>query len=33
VAAIFADLGSGVPAAALDRLQELIVETRGLSFR
>jgi predicted nucleotidyltransferase len=33
VATIFADLGSGVPAAALDRLQELIVETRGLSFR
>ena len=33
VAAVFADLGSGVPAAALDRLQELIVETRGFSFR
>jgi predicted nucleotidyltransferase len=33
VATIFADLGSGVPAAALDRLQELIVETRGLSSR
>jgi len=33
VAAVFADLGSGVPAAALDRLQELIVETRGLSSR
>jgi predicted nucleotidyltransferase len=33
VAAVFADLGSGVPAAGLDRLRDLIVETRGLSAR
>jgi hypothetical protein len=33
VAAVFADLGSGVPAAGLDRLRDLIVETRSLSFR
>jgi hypothetical protein len=33
VATVFADLGSGVPAAALDRLQDLIVETCGLSSR
>jgi predicted nucleotidyltransferase len=33
VATVFADLGSGVPAAGLDRLRDLIVETRGLSFR
>ena len=26
-------LGSGVPAAGLDRLRDLIVETRGLSSR
>jgi predicted nucleotidyltransferase len=33
VTAVFADLGSGVPAAGLDRLRDLIVETRGLSSR
>jgi hypothetical protein len=33
VASLFADLGSGNHAAGLDHLQELIVETRGLSFR
>ncbi len=33
VASLFADLGSGNHAAGLDRLQELIVETRGLSSR
>jgi hypothetical protein len=33
VAAVFADLGSGVPAAGLGRLRDLIVETRGLSSR
>ena len=33
VTAVFADLGSGVPAAGLDRLRDLIVETRSLSAR
>ena len=33
VASLFADLGSGNHAAGLDRLQELIVETGGLSSR
>jgi len=33
VASVFADLGSGAHAAGLDRLGELIAETRGLSFR
>src|SRR5437879_13322135 len=33
VATVFADLGSGVPAAGLDRLRDLIVETCGLSSR
>jgi predicted nucleotidyltransferase len=33
VASLFADLGSGNHAAGLDHLQELIVETCGLSFR
>jgi hypothetical protein len=33
VASVFADLGSGAHASGLDRLDGLIVETRGLSFR
>ncbi|HTG22387.1 MAG TPA: hypothetical protein VK681_20255 [Reyranella sp.] len=33
VATVFADLRSGVPAAGLNRLRDLIVETRGLSSR
>ena len=33
VASLFADLGSGNHAAGLDRLGELVAETRGLSSR
>jgi hypothetical protein len=33
VARLFADLGSGKHAAGLDRLQDLVVETCGLSAR
>jgi predicted nucleotidyltransferase len=33
VASLFAELGSGNHAAGLDRLHELIADTRGLSFR
>ncbi|HEV7543450.1 MAG TPA: hypothetical protein VGO42_02805, partial [Reyranella sp.] len=32
VATVFADLGSGAAAAGLDRLGELVVETRGLQL-